>query len=470
MPPRTSTALPSARLAGWRAGVAWLVPIADIAILILVAVFIPRDADPIQFVVLLLTVAAFGFVGGIVVVHQSTNAIGWILWIFATLITIGLAGSDYAGVSAERLGGSLPGTVVVAWLSSWIWVPAIALTVIFVPLLFPNGQLPSLRWRPVLWYAVAATAAASLSALRPGPLSNVSDLQNPFGVPGAAGLIDALGFPPAPEMLVVIPVAIASLFFRYRRGDPIERQQLKWFASFAVVTALGFALAPDELSFLSFASLALLPVAIGIAILRYRLYDIDRIISRTAVYVPLTAVLAGLYAASIALLQRVFIAATGGPSDGAVILSTLVLAATFTPIKNALQAFVDRRFRDVPDADRRLAAFVDGVAGAMWEPSHARVMRGFLGEVVRAVDASGGAAYIATPGGEALAGQTATRGRTPSLVVPVASNGRPIGRLELDERRRARPYTERTVELLQTAGEHLAEALVDVPERPAVRI
>src|SRR5206468_1779904 len=141
--------------------------------------------------------------------------------------------------------------------------------------------------------------------------------------------------------------------------------------------------------------------------------------SRTAVYVPLTAILAGLYAASIAFLQQLFIAATGSPSDGAVILSTLVLVATFTPIKNALQAFVDRRFRDAQDAERRLGAFVDGVASAMWEPSNARVMRGFLGEVVRAVDASGGAAYVVTPAGEALAGQTATRGQGPPLVVPV---------------------------------------------------
>jgi len=345
---------PTARLTGWRARVVWLVPVADITILILLAILIPRDSDAIQFLVFIVQIAAFGFVGAIVIANQPANGVGWILWIFATLITVGLAGSDYGGVSAERLGGTLPGTVAIAWLSSWIWVPAIGLAVIVIPLLFPNGRLPSRRWRPVLWYSIAAIAAASLSALRPGPLSNVSDIQNPVGIAAAAPLIDALAFPSAPEMLVVVPIAIASLIVRFRHGGATERQQLKWFASVAVVTAIGFGQPSDQLSF---ASLALLPVGIGIAILRYRLYDIDRVISRTISYGLITAMLVMVFLVVNLGLQSLLSFVTTGNSL-AVAGSTLLAAALFTPVRRRVQRIVDRRFdRARYDGERTASAF-----------------------------------------------------------------------------------------------------------------
>ncbi len=345
---------PTARLTGWRARAVWLVPVADILILILLAILIPRDPDATQFLVFIVQIAAFGFVGAIVIANQPANAVGWILWFFATLITVGLAGSDYGGVSVERLGGTLPGTVAIAWLSSWIWVPAIGLAVIFIPLLFPNGRLPSRRWRPILWYSIAAIAAASLSALRPGPLSNVSDIQNPVGIAAAAPLIDALAFPPAPEMLVMVPMAIASLIVRYRHGGATERQQLKWFASVAVVTAIGFGQPSDQLSF---ASLALLPVGVGIAILRYRLYDIDRVISRTISYGLITALLVIVFLVVNLALQSLLSFVTTGNSL-AVAGSTLLAAALFTPVRRRVQQIVDRRFdRARYDGERTASAF-----------------------------------------------------------------------------------------------------------------
>ena len=266
----------------------------------------------------------------------------------------GLARQRPGGVSAEQLGACFPGTVAIAWLSSWIWVPAIGLAVIFIPLLFPDGRLPSRRWRPVLWYSIAAIAAASLSALRPGPLSNVSDIQNPFGIAAAAPLIGALAFPSAPEMLVVVPIAIASLIVRYRHGGATERQQLKWFASVAVVTAIGFGQLSDQLSF---ASLALLPVGIGIAILRYRLYDIDRVISRTISYGLITALLVIVFLVVNLGLQSLLSFVTTGNSL-AVAGSTLLAAALFTPVRRRVQRIVDRRFdRARYDGERTASAF-----------------------------------------------------------------------------------------------------------------
>ncbi|HEY8847409.1 MAG TPA: hypothetical protein VIM24_12155, partial [Candidatus Limnocylindrales bacterium] len=226
--------------------------------------------------------------------------------------------------------------------------------VIFIPLLFPNGRLPSRRWRPVLWYSIAAIAAGSLSALRPGPLSNVSDIQNPVGIAAAAPLIDALAFPPAPEMLVMVPMAIASLIVRYRHGGATERQQLKWFASVAVVTAIGFGQPSDQLSF---ASLALLPVGVGIAILRYRLYDIDRVISRTISYGLITALLVIVFLVANLALQSLLSFVTTGNSL-AVAGSTLLAAALFTPVRRRVQQIVDRRFdRARYDGERTASAF-----------------------------------------------------------------------------------------------------------------
>jgi hypothetical protein len=143
---------------------------------------------------------------------------------------------------------------------------------------------------------------------------------------------------------------------RYRRGSPTEREQLKWFASAVALTVIFVLPAVPGTPFGAIAEIAwllgvvsfmLIPVAIGIAILRYRLYDIDRIINRAFVYVPLTAIVAGIYTASIALSQRL-LAAMGQKSDMAIVLTTLVVVVVFTPIKNAVQATVDRRFKEVP--------------------------------------------------------------------------------------------------------------------------
>jgi class 3 adenylate cyclase len=326
-------------LTGWLARAIWLVPVLDIAVLALFAILIPRGLDPVLFATFALMIASFGLVGAVVTIRLPRNPIGWILWISASFVAIALAGSDYGGYSVEHLGGRLPGTVFIAWLSGWLFVPAIGLTMVFIPLLFPDGHLSSRRWRPVAWFGAAAIAAAALTAFRPGPLSNVEAVSNPFGIRALVPLISAVGFPPSPPLIAAIFIALAATFARYRHGDPVERRQLKWFGAVFLLAVVIFAFAPDQLSF---PGIALLPVGIGIAILRYRLYDIDLLINRTLVYGSVTAVLAAAFVVANIALQYVVESLTGQRSE---LISGVLgggVALAFGPLRRRIRPIVDR--------------------------------------------------------------------------------------------------------------------------------
>jgi hypothetical protein len=255
--------------------------------------------------------------------------------------------------------------------------------------------------------------------------------------------------------------AAISVVLRFRRADGIERQQVKWLAAVATLVAAAFIavmLTGWSVAWMVLvASLGLLPVAVGLAVLRYRLWDLDLVIHRTAVYVPLSAALAGVFAASTTVLQRLFIEVTGGPSDGAVILSTLLIAAIFAPIRDLIQGVVDRRFKDSPDVERLLTTFVASVDEAMWQPDPARVMRAFLLVAARAPGVGGGEAYVDGSDGPRPVGHTATRGHGPLISIPVAVRGRTIGHLELDAG--SRPLSGRDAATLRTAAEDLGTAL-----------
>jgi hypothetical protein len=237
---------------------------------------------------------------------------------------------------------------------------------LFLLLLFPTGRLPSPRWRPVLWGAVLFclffTAVVWLS-----PMSadlRLAFVSNPLGLELRIMnlLMEVLYF--ALPLTLVVSGSAVIVRFRRSRGD--ERQQIKWFAyAVALMVSLflfWFSLAltglvpPDAL--LWTVPLLGLPAGVGVAILRYRLYDVDRIINRTLVYGLLTAVLALVYAGSVVALQRVFAVLTGGDSSLAVVASTLAIAALFNPLRRRVQSFVDRRFyRGKYDAERILADF-----------------------------------------------------------------------------------------------------------------
>jgi hypothetical protein len=259
--------------------------------------------------------------------------------------------------------------------------------VAILPLLaiaFPDGLLPSARWRLPLAVLVTLTGLGSLVQLfLPTVVSGPLGDRNPIGIQGLPPFIATLGYVAvALGIVLMTALGIAAVIVRYRRGTPVERQQARWF-----VVAVSLAALPLMLSFLpglggptlllitSF-GLLLVPIAVGIAVTRYRLYEIDRLINRTLVYVPLTALVAGLYAAIVALLQRVFQSVTGDRSDAAIVISTLILASVFTPLRKWLEGVVDRKFKSpspsaltpIPDAsvgdaawNARMAAIALGV-------------------------------------------------------------------------------------------------------------
>jgi hypothetical protein len=254
-----------------------------------------------------------------------------------------------------------------AWISSWI-LPIIIGVQVFAYLLFPTGRLPSRRWKWFAWLTVAVVVAGLItSAFSFGANTGLGPIPNPLGVKGFARAYDMVL-----NMLPILYGAVAlSLFARMRRAAGVERQQIKWFAYAAAATIVGIVFAymiPDTIATprwfdrvgfaLNIAVTPAIPISMGIAILRYRLYDIDRIINRTLVYSSLTATLVALYFGGIVVLQRVFVGLTGEQSTLAVVASTLLIAALSNPLRRRIQSFIDRSFyRRKYDARKILEAF-----------------------------------------------------------------------------------------------------------------
>jgi hypothetical protein len=280
------------------------------------------------------------------------------------------AGFRYAVYGLVINPGSLPLARAMVWLQTWMWVPGIALVIIFVPLYFPNGRLLSSRWRPVLWLAIFfCVLTTGFQAFVPGKVSGVSGVTNPLGITALRPVVGVVE-----SFLLLFPVvellSVASLTVRFWRSRGEERQQMKWntFAAGAIFTMIVLTIVLDVVAAnsalasvadpLTGAVFASIPVAVGFSVLKYRLYDIDVIINCTLVYGFLTAMLALVYVGSIVGLQGAFRALTGQESQLAVVASTLAIAALFNPLRRRVQAFVDRRFyRRKYDAAQTLAAF-----------------------------------------------------------------------------------------------------------------
>jgi hypothetical protein len=320
----------------------------------------------------MLPFVAFATVGALVASRRPKNPIGWIfcavglsnlLWAFASKYAI------YALLTRE---GSLPGAEIMAWLGmGWIATLSWGLMATFLLLLFPTGKLVSPRWRPVAWLtAIALTLAIVVQAIAPGPMTEETPaITNPIGIESAAVIIPVVENVGMPLLMAAVLASAASLVVRYRRSRGDERQQLKWFAYSAALLAISILLGlmsnfMPVLEFgpygsaLQILGVCSIPIAVAIAILRYRLYDIDILINRTLVYGLLTATLVAVYFGGIVLLQRLFVALTGEKSTLAVVASTLVIAAVFNPLRSRVQAFVDRRFyRRKYDARKTLETF-----------------------------------------------------------------------------------------------------------------
>jgi hypothetical protein len=364
----------SPREAAW---LAWYMCALSLALLALGLFFLvvsqTRGSAPVFDYWLINTVIALSFspVGAVVAPRLPPhNPIGWLF------CTVGLFGAVRVFVAEYAIATLLaePGTLLsklpsgeaLAWVSSWVWVVHFG-PFLFLALLFPDGRLPSPRWRPFAWVVGVVVVAGTVAvALWPETAARFDRANDPLGIEVAAPLIN----PMETILYVLALVAATSLLVRLRRSRGVERQQVEWFAyavgMLAVSTSLAYviseAMDAEWLSWISsvlvVASLVGLPVAMSIAILRYRLYNIDVLINRTLVYGSLTAVLALVYFGTIVVLQRVFVALTGEQSTLAVVASTLVIAALFRPLRRRIQSLIDRRFyRRKYDAAKTLEAF-----------------------------------------------------------------------------------------------------------------
>jgi hypothetical protein len=326
-------------------------------------------ADNILVVAVLSTV--FSGVGALIVFHRPENPIGWIFCAAALFQGLSNFGTEYATYALLTEPGVLPLGAGMSWLSSWIWAPGLGLILVFLPLLFPDGRPPSRRWAWVGWVGGASIAMISALALillwpERGPALLRAPVEEEGGAQWILGLlVEAFAFP---FMLLAGRAAVVSLFVRFRRARGEEREQIKWFAYAAALTLSWISLIeglPDSSRLFENATAALgllvapaIPVAAGIAIFRYRLYDIDRLVNRTLVYAALTATLALIYLGGVVGLQYVFRAVAGGNSSLAVVASTLAIAALFNPLRRGIQSFIDRRFyRNRYDAAKTLEGF-----------------------------------------------------------------------------------------------------------------
>jgi hypothetical protein len=316
-----------------------------------------------------LSAVLYSTVGAIVASRRAENPVGWLFCLLGLAFSIGHSSSQYAIYTQLTQPDLLPAGQALAWISSWILPPIIGLQV-FSFLLFPTGRLPSRRWMWLAWLAVASSIVGTISsAFSFGTNAGLCPVQNPLGIEGFSNVYEAV----LTFLTLLVVAAGFSPFTRLRRAGGVERQQIKWFAYAAAATLSGVVLASmipnsvDTPPWFEWTGYALLiattpaiPVSIGIAILRYRLYDIDLIINRILVYGALSVTLALLYFSGVTLTQITFRVITGQEQQPQLVIvaSTLMIAVLFNPLRHRMQEFRDQRFyRRKYDAAKTLEQF-----------------------------------------------------------------------------------------------------------------
>jgi hypothetical protein len=354
-----------------------------------------------------LFILAFATTGALVASHRPENPVGWLLCLTALAFTIGgvcVGVSEYA-VREQR--DNLVAATVAAWVGAFVWMIGVGVAATFVLLLFPDGHLPSRRWRPVAWLAGTSLCLTTTGlALSPGRIEDTR-VTNPVGLTAADTVLAAAVATGLALLGVSILASCLSLAVRFRNAGREQRQQLKWIAytlplvvlwmaASAVVESTHSGNAAVEIAnTLVSIGLTVVPVSIGVAMLRHRLYDIDVVINRTLVYGALTATLAAAYLGSVLVLQQVLNPLTA-QSDLAVAVSTLAVAALFRPARARIQGAVDRRFyRRRYDAARTLESFTGRLRDEVDLGSVSTDLRGVVHDTMQPVQVS---LWLRSPG------------------------------------------------------------------------
>lgn len=360
----------SIRTKSWLAWSLWAVAVALTGMSLVLLVLNASDPDAPVFDWWLgnALVVIEATVGALIASRRPENPVGWLLCAFGVAVSTSSFTSQYAIYALLARPGSLPAGEALAWVCSWLLPIIIGLQVSYLAL-FPTGRLPSRRWRWIAWLtAVFVAVGVFLAAFSPEAyLGSLGPIRNPLGIEGFTGAYEAVLYTGAPLLFVSVT---ASIFVRLHRALGVERQQLKWFAYGAAMFATGtilnvVTLAIEPPRWFEVANQAIfavlgtaVPISIGIAILRYRLFDIDVLINRTLVYATLSVTLSLVYLGSVVSLQYAFRSLTGQGSQFVIVASTLVIAALFNPLRRRVQSFVDRRFyRRRYDAAKTLEAY-----------------------------------------------------------------------------------------------------------------
>ena len=345
---------------------------------------------------------SFSIVGAVIASRRPEHPVGWLFCTIGVLAALDHLCGEYATYALLARSDSLPAGEVAAWVRSWIWSLTGGLGV-FLLLVFPDGRLPGERWKYLVWLnAVVAVGGAVALAFSPGPIDGLEPIRNPLGIgqDGSSSMIGVVKLVEVLQVCVALAAAV-SPFVRLRHARLEQRQQIKWFAYAVAILIIGRLLASPATEAvgagwiwsMGFAIYLIgimgVPLAVGIAILRHHLYDIDLIIRRTLVYGSLTVLLAAVYFGGVASIGAVFQVLTLREDQPqlVIVVTTLVIAALFNPLRRRIQEFIDRRFyrsrydankvlhifsvklRDETDLDRLTRELV-GVVGQTMQPAH----------------------------------------------------------------------------------------------------
>ena len=327
---------------------------------------------------LVLVGTTYPWIGARVVRQEPRNTVGWFLLLGAWVWAIDLFAQQYAWFAFQSV-GSLPGASFFAWLSAWFWQLGTVMLLILMPIAFPDGHLPSRRWRPVVVAVVVVGLASAFAqavvvwGVRDDVPLLIKGNFVPTEDPSLAGAVAGLG--QALIFLVGVPLAPIAVTLRWRASSGVRRLQIRWFVSaMAMTTVCVLVSSVGNMSgeidgampmVLTLVAMALPAFAIGIAILRYRLYEIDRLVSRSIAYAVVMGGLVVVYL-TVNLVLTSVLSSVASSDSVAVAASTLAVAALFTPLRRRVQRFVDRRFdRARFDADRTTAAFAERLRNEM---------------------------------------------------------------------------------------------------------
>jgi signal transduction histidine kinase len=375
------------------------------------------------------------FLGALVISRQPRNALGWVFTLVGLLINFNFAGSVYAALALTRGHGSWPAFLAIAWLTSgWLWIPMSGLLVIFVPLLFPTGRALSPRWRFPAWFAVGFFVISGIgNALMPGPLSSLPRITNPMGLVGQTTLLNNLSNLGAVPLIIAVVGAVSSLVVRFRRARGQERQQLKWFLFGGVLFIVPFMLhsssLPQQIQSLLWALfLPALPISIGIAMLKYRLYDIDLVINKSLVLGTLAVFITAVYVGIVVGIGTL-VGSAGRSNLALSILATAIVAVAFQPVRERVQRIANRLVygkRATPY--EVMANFSERMAGAL---SADEVLPRMAEAAARGVGAKASRIRLMLPNGpeRVVSWPVAAEPDHFERVLPVSYRGDPMGEI-----------------------------------------